>query len=100
MINCFLLQEETVKQLHSFKESRLEKLKKKADNLMVSNDTSAEIMIHTPKNVKKVFHRKSPKSLSRALKKKKQKRSSFMSPANDKKVPGAQNPFFLCLFVS
>ncbi|KAG6705890.1 hypothetical protein I3842_07G199700 [Carya illinoinensis] len=77
--------EETGKQLHSFKESRLEKLKKKADNVMVSNDTSAEIMIHSPKNVKKVFHRKSPKSLSRVLKKKRQKRSSFRSPGNGKK---------------
>ncbi|KAB1204292.1 Pathogenesis-related homeodomain protein [Morella rubra] len=68
-----------------FRESRLENSKKKASDILVSKDKSAEIMVHAPKNVKKVCQRRCPKSLSSVLKRKQQRRSSFISAANSNK---------------
>lgn len=95
----FPQQTEPGKQLR-FRESRLENSKKKASDIMVSKDKSAEIMVHAPKNVKRVCQRRCPKSLSSVLKRRQQRRSSFISAANSNKVPVAQDPFFVFLFVS
>ncbi|KAF5461701.1 hypothetical protein F2P56_017777 [Juglans regia] len=73
------------KQLHSFKDSSLENVKKNAADVVASKGTSAEIMVHAPRNVKRVFQRRHQKSVGGVLKKKQQKRSSLMSPANGKK---------------
>ncbi|XP_041021449.1 pathogenesis-related homeodomain protein-like isoform X2 [Juglans microcarpa x Juglans regia] len=73
------------KQLHSFKDSRLENVKKNAADVVASKGTSAEIMVHAPRNVKRVFQRRHQKSVGSVLKKKQQKRSSLTAPANSKK---------------
>lgn len=82
-------------QLHSFKESRLENVEKSATNVEALEGTSAEIMVHTPKNVKN--QRKRLKSLTGTSKKKQHIRSSLGSPSNGNKVTVALNPFFLSL---
>ncbi|XP_030965830.1 pathogenesis-related homeodomain protein isoform X1 [Quercus lobata] len=70
-------------QLHSFKESRLENVEKSATNVEASEGTSAEIMVHMPKNVKN--QRKRLKSLTGTLKKKQHIRSSLGSHSNGNK---------------
>lgn len=82
-------------QLHSFKESRLENVEKSATNVEASEGTSAEIMVHMPKNVKN--QRKCLKSLTGTSKKKQHIRSSLGSPSNGIEVIVALNPLFLSL---
>lgn len=72
--------------LPSFKESRLENVRKKVADFVVSTDTSEDIMVYAPKNIEKVCERRHPKSLSSVFKKKQQKRSSFKLLANGNKV--------------
>lgn len=99
-IDSFLQQVGIRKQLHSFKDSRLENVKKKAADVVASKGTSANIMVDAPRNVKRVFHRRHPKSSGIVSKKKQQKRSLLMSPANRKKVPVAKIFFNSLFFVS
>ncbi|KAG7966085.1 hypothetical protein I3843_08G032600 [Carya illinoinensis] len=73
------------KQLHNFKDPRLENVKKKAADVVASKGTSAEIMVHPTRNVKRVFQKRHPKSVGSVLKKKQHKRSSLMAPSNSKK---------------
>ncbi|KAL6191770.1 hypothetical protein ACLB2K_038159 [Fragaria x ananassa] len=69
------------------KESRYENVTGKASDLMESDseDISAETVVHSPRNIKKSFRRKHPKSLSSPLKKNQQKGSSCLSPAKSNK---------------
>lgn len=95
-IDSFLQQVEIGKQLHNFKDPRLENVKKKAADVVASKGTSAEIMVHPTRNVKRVFQKRHPKSVGSVLKKKQHKRSSLMAPSNSKKVPVAK-VFFISL---
>lgn len=100
-IDSFLQQVGIRKQLHSFKDSRLENVKKKAADVVASKGTSGNIMVDAPRNVKRVvFHRRHPKPSGIVSKKKQQKRSLLMSPANRKKVPVAKIFFNSLFFVS
>ncbi|KAF3452738.1 hypothetical protein FNV43_RR03171 [Rhamnella rubrinervis] len=63
--------------LHSFT--------KESDDLVSSEDTSAETVVHTYKSVKSPCQRKHPKSLSSPSKKRQLKKSSVKSPAKSNK---------------
>ncbi|KAF4393847.1 hypothetical protein F8388_018338 [Cannabis sativa] len=80
---------EGVKQVHTLtpglpKHPRFENMMKEAPDLVMSDNTSTETVVHVVKN-KKLSQRKRPKSLSSPSKMKHRKNSSVMSPANRKK---------------
>ncbi|CAL2225854.1 unnamed protein product [Prunus armeniaca] len=84
--------EESATNLHTVtpgisKESTHENVTEKAADLMASDsdDFLAETVVHSPRNVKKSFRRKHPKSLSSPLRKNQQKGSSCGSPAKRNK---------------
>lgn len=68
-------------------DSRCENVTKEDADLIVSDNTSAETVVHVAKKVKNTCQRRRPKSLSSPLKKKKRhKGSSIMSPVTKNKV--------------
>lgn len=94
----FAQQEESATNLHTVttgisKESTNENVTEKAADLMASDsdDFLAETVVHSPRNVKKSFRRKHPKSLSSPLRKNQQKGSSCGSPAKRNKVLAYHN---------